>query len=653
MKKGTISRWIMRCTVIVLMITVGVSAAANYQINYKGLLKQRTEWAEACNDIVQGQLRHWNFQELFESADSSQYRSVRQIIHRFCSAFQFDYLYVYTLDPETGDRFYYLCVSSEQSLNEFAEKELTMATMTGTKILEGEKAIFAGERDMQQGFIKNRFGSEINWVAPFLDENGQMVALIGMDYDLEDWYYLIWQDFLKDIIPIVLVQLLGLAVLLYLVQRRVVQPIREISDGMTRFARNTRQKPEPLQVHSRDEIGGIAASFDKMAEDISDYVNNIETLTREQVETNVQLDVARRIQYGMVPHEAALSGSGYSVRALTRPAKAVGGDFYDCFQRDPHSVCAVMGDVSGKGVSAAIFMAMSKTMIREKLMAGLAPAEALRQVNGELCAQNPEGLFVTVFASVFDPASGEMRFANAGHTYPVLLTDSPALLIRENGPALGLFEDAELQEETLRLKPGQGLLLYTDGVTEAVNPQKAFFGTDRLLKAVRAVPEGGDRAEAAIMEVSRAVGLFCDGAEPFDDMAVMSLLCEEQGEKWQPLLVALSAFEEIRQAVFQTVGDTPKTRQALLACDETLANIVNYSGASELAFSCRKEGDRLRVSFRDDGIPFDPTAQETGEKEFHLLDSGGMGLNLIRQTATKWRYERTGERNIFTLDFQL
>ena len=136
-------------------------------------------------------------------------------------------------------------------------------------------------------------------------------------------------------------------------------------------------------------------------------------------------------------------------------------------------------------------------------------------------------------------------------------------------------------------------------------------------------------------------------------MAVLALVYTGDAGAWQSLPVALSAFDKIKEAVFAAAGDRPETRQALVACDETLTNIVSYSGASVLAFSCKKSGEQLSVSFSDNGVPFDPTAAIPEEKQFEGLDSGGMGLSLIRRCASSMRYERREDRNILTLTFPL
>ena len=487
----------------------------------------------------------------------------------------------------------------------------------------------------------------------FRDPDSAEPVLICMEYNIETEREHILRDFLEDILlPVAALSVAFLALML-LFRKRIAEPIRRISDRMENFARDSSKKPEPLNITSEDEIGEIASSFEKMTEDISTYVSNIEKLTQERVETDVQLDIARRIQNGLVPEKTRMDGNGFSVSAMTRPAKGVGGDFYDCFVREDDSVCIVMGDVSGKGITGAIFMAMIKTVIREKLMAGLSPAETLNQANRELTEQNPEGLFATVFAAVLNPDTGELRYANAGHTYPVMLRSADALLKPENGIALGLFDDAEVVDETMTLAPGQGVFLYTDGVTDALNPEHVPFGIQRLTDTLREQPDPRETAEETILRVSGAVGTYCEGVEPFDDMAAMVLLLtdERAGKRMRPIPVALSSFEEIKKAAFAAAGSTPETRKALLACDEALANIVRYSGATELAFRCEKEGDTLCVSFADNGIPFDPTAEQAEDKEFETLDSGGMGLNLIRQTASSARYERKDGKNVFTMRF--
>lgn len=651
--KKSVNRWITLCFAVMLLLTLLVSAGWNLYSTRQSILTREEASARSCVSIVTGMLDHYGTDAVFNDLDEALFNQLWNSVRAFCEGFQQNRMILYRIDPDTHGTARYLEVISEDS-----ESQVVIygeGPGTGKDIpAEILKQILTADRDR---FVRQRIGKEILWYVLYQDKKDSEPVIICMEYSIGEEEGLIVRNFLMNILLPVAALIISFHVLLVLVKKRITRPLRKISDNMKRFAQDSRHKPEPLQIPCRDEIGEIAGSFEKMTEDISTYVNNIETLTKEKTESDVQMNIARKIQYGLVPERLVLDGEGFRVRAMTRPAKAVGGDFYDCFRREDQSLCFFIGDVSGKSVTAAIFMAMTKTTIREKMRAGLSPAEALNRTNDDMVAQNPEGLFATVFAAVLNPETGELCYANAGHTLPIWLKKDSKFMAPDTGIALGLFEDAKIRNETLQLGPGEGILVYTDGVTESVNPQNAFFGEKRLMEAVKNLPDTENAAEETILNLSRAVGVFCDGSEPFDDMAVLVLTRnradEPYGDGMHTLPVSLASFEEIKKAAFEAAGETPAVRKALLACDEALANIVHYSGAKELAFSCRKEDENLIVAFRDDGIPFDPTAEQTEEKEFEDLDSGGMGLNIIRQTAVSIQYERTGDRNIFSMVFRV
>ncbi len=652
MKRYSIKIWITRCFLLILVLSALLSAGANLYEAYSSNVRQRESTLKSCARNVANLLNHhWKLDSLIAPPDSEVRLEAQTLLRQLCISYNLDYLYVYTVNPSVPSRYYYLVVSPDSDMEETVQDNLVMKEIPAESLLPEEEALLEGFGDLQRIILDNRYGTSMTWLAPYLDSDGNICAFIGMDYGMSRIVGRILGDFLTDMIPFFLSLLAGFLFLLFLVQKRIVTPIGRLSASMKRFALDSAGKPEPLHIAPYGEIGEMAMSFEKMTEDIQAYIRNIEALTRDQLEINVQLDVARRIQNGLVPEKEKLKGNGFSISAITHPAKAVGGDFYDCFLLGDGRVSAIMGDVSGKGISAAICMSMMKTIIREKLLAGLTPADTLNAANDELCHRNPEGLFVTVFASVLNPETGELLYANAGHTYPVLLKEKPSLLIPDSGIALGMFENAGLQNHILHIPAGKGILLYTDGVTEAVSPRKTFFGTDRLLEALGNVLYEADAAEEAVLKVRRSVNAFCDGSEPFDDMAVLALMVTRPAE--QSIPVTLDAFSEVKKTVFSLAGDTPQTRRALLACDEALANIVHYSGAAALSFACQMEDDVLEITFADDGIPFDPTAVSRSDREFETLDSGGMGLNLIRQSVLSMAYIRKNGRNVFTLRFSL
>ena len=663
MRKSSIMRWIVLCFTGIFILSLAISALANFQENYRAIMARSDEDMDLCAGMVNNELADVDLTGLTAPELRAPYDEMRDSLLFYAKAFGTDSLLVYTIDPETRIRKVFFAVAPDPERDQIFRDMLYPGATLSENLLPAEEKWLAGDRDASGSC---RDGYRTFWVHAFRGGKNNPDYLVLLENNVMLEQKKILMNFLWDIIPIGLSLLGGLIILLILVRQRIIRPIAKISDSMSRFAHDGSRRPEPLKLKHQDEIGQIAEVYNQMTADISTYVGSIESLNREKLEAKVQLDIARKIQYGLVPEKATLHGVGFRACAATRPAKEVGGDFYDCFQRDEHSVCILMGDVSGKGTIAAIFMAMAKTMIREKLLAGMNPAKALIQANDELCGQNPEGLFTTAFAAVLDLRTGELLYANAGHTRPVLLRNLPSLLYPDPGIALGLFRDEDLKDHTLSLGPAEGILLYTDGVTEAVNPRQQFFGEQRLLETLKTVPDSTD-AEKILSAVTQAVEDFSEGGESFDDMAALVLLRvpAEDDDMAGPapfrnsaesdrvsIPVALSSFEIIRQAVITLAGDTQEARMALLACDEALTNIVSYSGATKLSYSCEKRDNMLYVSFFDNGIPFDPTAVGE-EKEFEELDSGGMGLKLIRQTAAGMRYERRRNRNELILNFNL
>nr|MCR4905831.1 HAMP domain-containing protein [Clostridiales bacterium] len=329
MNKRSIRRWITLCFSVILALSVAVTAAWNYYHVYSHIIEESRNAAESCADIVRYSLDYWNIDELLCASDDEQYRNERSTIRTICQSFDFVYVYVYTIDPETEERRFLFCVAGDDGDEAVVLRERYLGAVSDEPLDKWEKALVAGDRKMQMGKVSTQFGDDVTWLVPYLGDDGSLLAVIGMDHNLEVENAKILHDFLFSVIPVVLSLTMGLLVLLILMRRRILRPIHALSESMSSFARDSSRKPEPVGIRTQDEIGEIAASYEKMTGDISAYVNNIEALTKERVETNVQLDIARRIQYGLVPEKTDLGGDGFGLCAITRPAKAVGGDFYD------------------------------------------------------------------------------------------------------------------------------------------------------------------------------------------------------------------------------------------------------------------------------------------------------------------------------------
>jgi len=237
------------------------------------------------------------------------------------------------------------------------------------------------------------------------------------------------------------------------------------------------------------------------------------------------LSIAREIQMGILPADLTpcTKGTGLDIFAMMEPAKQVGGDLYEVLRVDDDHVAVIVGDVSGKGIPAALFMAVTMTLVRTMARQFKQPDEILRRLNDELATQNPRGMFVTVACLVFDLRSGQVTGASAGHGPLVLLradqTSRP--VFPSTGMVAGLFPDRPFTCEYLQLKPGDTLVLFTDGVTDAADTQAETFGDERVLQCLHSAP--GRSARETVEALLGAVREFSAGAPQFDDITLLAV----------------------------------------------------------------------------------------------------------------------------------
>ena len=237
------------------------------------------------------------------------------------------------------------------------------------------------------------------------------------------------------------------------------------------------------------------------------------------------LRIAREIQTGLLPADvsAQIQGTGLDVHAVLEPARQVGGDLFEVLRLGPDRVLVAVGDVSGKGIPAALFMAVAMTLLRSMARQGNAPQEILRQLNDELLEQNPRGMFVTLQCMVFDLAARSVTCASAGHHAAIRIMpgETPRPVFTSSGRVLALMPADEIVSETLELEAGETLVLFTDGVSEAFDVNQELFGEDRLLKHLQDLP--GRTARETTMGVLEAVRRHAAGAKQSDDITVVAV----------------------------------------------------------------------------------------------------------------------------------
>lgn len=276
--------------------------------------------------------------------------------------------------------------------------------------------------------------------------------------------------------------------------------------------------------YPENEIGDLSQNFAEMILSLDTYMKKLNQVTAEKERIGAELDVARNIQASMLPctFPAFPERSEFEIHAAMFPAKEVGGDFYDFFLVDDNHLALVMADVSGKGVPAALFMVISRTLIKNCAQTGMSPGEILQKVNNQLCENNDARMFVTVWIGLMEISTGVIRCANAGHEHPVLKQNGHFdILQASHGFVMGAMENMLYEEYKIELEPGGQMFLYTDGLPEALNREQEFFGMGRMAGTLNAC--GTCTTRELLEKMKQTVDEFYRGAEQFDDITMLSI----------------------------------------------------------------------------------------------------------------------------------
>ena len=303
--------------------------------------------------------------------------------------------------------------------------------------------------------------------------------------------------------------------------RRISDPLKKLESDVQLISEGNFDRR--TDVNTNDEIGNLASSFNFMTDSIQKYIVDLKEITTKEERIATELSTATKIQADMLPSvfPAFPGRKDFDIYATMTPSKEVGGDFYDFFMIDDSHIALVMADVSGKGVPAALFMVIAKSLIKNRAQMGGTPSEILHDVNEQLCENNKEEMFVTVWLAIVDLTTGEGVEANAGHEYPAIRRKNGEFeLIRtRHSLALATMEGLRFKQNEFHLDPGDRLFVYTDGVPEATNAQNVLFGDERMLESLNShknLPLG-----ELLAGVKADVDRFVGEAPQFDDMTML------------------------------------------------------------------------------------------------------------------------------------
>lgn len=443
---------------------------------------------------------------------------------------RFAYGYVYYLYPTTDDNMVYMF-----DFDRF-EKEVNGETFIdhGTEAKEDPKlhknmwkTWETGQETNQFDMSDNEFGTLYVYHRP-LFVSGEKVGLIVCEAN----YYLVKSEIvnaaIKLAVGLLVVMLISTILVLVILKKIMLKPIVRLTDLVGKYA-DTMEPSMQEEIRncgqSKDEIGVLSNEFANMIGAIDEHVEQIKRITAEKEKVEAELAVAATIQNSVLPNPKSFmpDNTAFNINASMLAAKEVGGDFYDFFQIDEDHIAMVIADVSGKGVPAALFMMISKILLKSEAGRELSPSKILSLTNDRLCEDNSEDMFVTVWMGILDLNTGVMKCANGGHEFPVIRRgDGPFELIKDkHNLALAVMEGAPYGEYEVTLNKGDAFFVYTDGVPEATNAQEELFSMERIMEALN--QNSMLDVEKRLVNVKNHIDSFVKDAPQFDDITMLTI----------------------------------------------------------------------------------------------------------------------------------
>ncbi len=526
----------------------------------------------------------------------------------------------------------------------------------------------SGRRADDYFISESQFGYNTSAIRPVV-RDGKTVALVTVEIPMSIIRSTLKQFVLRSIGLSAVVFALILTLVLFFARRSLTRPVLQMAQAASTFVASRQEGRElekspiaELSVKTGDELEVLCGSLKGMEQDLATHIENLKRITAEKERIGAELNVATQIQADMLPRifPAFPERKEFDLYASMDPAKEVGGDFYDFFLVDDDHLCLVMADVSGKGVPAALFMVIAKTLIKNRAQLGESPAEILKNVNEQLCQGNEAELFVTVWLAVIEISTGRGLAANAGHEHPVICRAGGKfeLVTYRHSPAVATMEGIRFHEHPFELYPGDRLFVYTDGVPEATDAEERLLGTDRMLEALNADAEAAP--DVLLGNVRRAIDGFVGEAPQFDDITMLALAYNGPEKKELTLEASADNLERalaFADAELEAAGCSAKTKMQIdVAVEEIFVNIANYAyapdtGSVTVRAETLSDPKRIRITFADGGVPYDPLSRPDPDVTLSAEERqiGGLGIFMVKKSMDDVSYEYRDGKNILTI----
>ncbi len=380
----------------------------------------------------------------------------------------------------------------------------------------------------------SEFGYLISAFDVIYDDQGQPLLVVGADMSMQDINQTLNAYIMLVSSIAVLIFILFITTYLLFLNRSIIDPLQVIVDNATDFVNTNIDEnlgqivAMNIDVKTGDEIEILAEAFNKMTSDIIRYINELTSVTSERERIETELRIATLIQEGMLPRNFEYPDRNeFTLYASMRAAKDVGGDFYDFFFVDDDHFCITIGDVSGKGVPAALFMAMAKATVKDLVLRRLPVDEVMTEANVNLCRNNEQGMFVTLLIAIINVKTGVFQWCDAGHDPAIIWKKdgSVELLSGKKGFVCAGMETAKYKMNESKIEKGDIIYLYTDGIPEANNTKSEFYGLDRLTALVASKEKHDIKSLCA--DILADVDQFADTEPQFDDITMLGFKFEE------------------------------------------------------------------------------------------------------------------------------
>ena len=515
--------------------------------------------------------------------------------------------------------------------------------------------VYDGRSLEERAFISNEAGNVMTaYVAVYQD--GRIAAVAGVDISMDTILSSVRDNTIRIAGGIISFFAVFVVIYLYFIRWVFIKPVHQLSIMMAHFIRreegNASPDYTPSTIQGVGEINNMVGAFNTMKADIREYTRDLSAITAERERIRTELELAAKIQLSNLPAPLPPTRQ-IELYTLMKPAREVGGDFYDYFMIDERYMALVMADVAGKGIPAALFMMKTKTLIGDSSTSQRDPSVIMTNANNALSKKNDESIFVTVFLGILDIETGHLVYTNAGHT-PPFICDKKGCRVVDQGHdfVLGGMEGMAYQNYSLDLKPGDRLFLYTDGVTESFSRSEELFGEERLSEALEeTISLNG---EDMLANLYNKICDFSEGVEQSDDITMFVLDYRRNSETVQLELPAdISCLNEsksfVEKQLSKTGADEKIKSECELIVEEVFVNICSYAYEDEgkVIIVCGTSADRFSLTFIDSGKSFNPLEQPVSD--INVLaeerEIGGLGIFLIRELSDEISYSHENELN--------